>query len=207
MIISWLGGACVRFQTGDVVIAANPPAKGAATKVNPFGADIALISLYQPEYSGADTVSYGGKEPFIIDGPGEYEVKEIDVTGFQTSGPEGLLQTAYTFTFDGMRVAVLGAMSGDVPGNLREALDRVDILVMPIGGGELLDAEHAAKLAKACGAKAVVPVSYGEKIHEKDALDRFAKALGAAEPVKADKFTVKSRDLVGKEVMLVVLSQ
>jgi L-ascorbate metabolism protein UlaG (beta-lactamase superfamily) len=207
MIISWLGNACLRFQTGDTVVAANPPAKGSTIKVNPFGADIALISSFASEYGGAETVSYGGKEPFVIDGPGEYEVCEIDVTGYQTSGPEGLIQTAYVFTFDSLRVAVLGALSGDVPGELREALNRIDILVVPIGGGELLDAEHAAKLAKACGAKAVIPVSYGEKSHDKDALDRFLKALGTTHTEALEKFTVKARDLAGKEVMPVVLSR
>ena len=41
MVITYLGGECVKMQFGDMVIAFNPPAKDSALKSPRFGADIA----------------------------------------------------------------------------------------------------------------------------------------------------------------------
>src|SRR5574343_92817 len=89
MIITHLDKQFFKLQTGDMVIALNPISKSSKFKVSGFGADIALISENYPDYNGADVVQYGDREPFVIKGPGEYEISDIMFRGYASKGTDG----------------------------------------------------------------------------------------------------------------------
>ncbi len=82
MVITHHGGQCFKVSFGDTTLAFDPISKqsklGGAVK---FGADVALISLRHPNFNGADQVAFGNKEPFVINGPGEYEVGDMTARG------------------------------------------------------------------------------------------------------------------------------
>ncbi len=85
MVITYLGGAFIKVQFGDITIAVNPVSKD-SKKLKPsrFGADIALVSLNHADFSGLDQVSFGERQAFSVTGPGEYEIKGVFIKGFKS---------------------------------------------------------------------------------------------------------------------------
>lgn len=204
MILTFHEGACVRAQAGDTTLVFGPISKGSKNfKQTNFGADIAFISLNHPDMNGVEEAGRGDKQPFVVAGPGEYEVKDITATGFPSGskyGGEARTNTVYSVHFDGLSVMYLGALGDlDLPSEILE-MDAPDILIIPVSGAGALSPSEAQKLAVKLEAKIVVPVLYDDK-----ALKQFLKEAGEeAKPV--EKLTLKPRDVVGKESEVVVLS-
>ncbi len=205
MIITHHGKQFYKLQTGDFVIALNPISKESKFKTNGFGANIAMISVNHPDYNGADLVDYAGKTPFVVKGPGEYEVSDIMIQGFATKGFENKNNTMYYFEFDGIKILFFGAIyQSEIPLEARQGIGDVDMLFVPIGGASVLDAESAHKLAKSFGPKVVIPMDYGSD-QEKDALKDFLKQAGSEKVAPVDKLTIKSKDLAGKEQEVIII--
>jgi L-ascorbate metabolism protein UlaG (beta-lactamase superfamily) len=205
MVISYLGGQCFKISQGDLTLAINPPAKDSKLAHPRFGADIALVTLNHGDFNGTDNASFGERQPFVIQGPGEYEIKGVAVRGFgvpTTYGKGETINTIYSVSLDGLNLCFLGALSQpELPAAAKQELDEVDILFVPVGGGEVLDHKAAYKLGVGLGPKVIVPMHY-----DAGSLKSFLKEAGA-EGVKAEeKLTVKRKDLDGKEGEVVVLS-
>lgn len=207
MIITHHGKQFFKLQTGDRVIALNPIAKDSKFKTSGFGADIALITTNHADYNGSDTVTYGERTPFIINGPGEYEIAGIIFRGYGSKGTDGkkdLVNAVYYFEFDDIKICFLGALyEGTLSIEAREAIDQVDVLFVPIGGKTVINAEAAAKLARTFEAKMVIPMDYGSD-QEPDALKKFLNETSTKQSTPVEKLTLKLRDLSGKEGEVVV---
>ncbi len=204
MILTFHEGACVRASAGETTLVFSPISKQSKNfKPTNFGADIAFISLNHPDMNGAEAASRGDKQPFVILGPGEYEVREISAAGFQSASRYGggdRINTIYSLVFDDMSILYLGALgSGDLPEDVLE-MDAPDILITPIGGEGTLNPAEAAKLAVKLEAKIVIPILYDEKT-----LRQFLKEAGDEGVKPVDKLTLKARDLVGKQGETIVL--
>ena len=209
MIINYFGGQFVKIQFGDTILAFNPISKESSLKPTKFGADIVLTSVNHPDMNGVDQVTFGDKRPFVISGPGEYEVKGVFIKGFSSESgydKEKRLNTIYTVSLEGMTICFLGALNTtELPKEADEGIDGVDILFVPISGDGVLDAARAYKLAVSISPKIMIPVNYGDG-GDKDALKKFLKE--ADENSKPEpKLTLKKKDLEGKEADVVVLER
>jgi len=207
MVISYMGGECFKISQGNLTLAFNPPSRDSSLKASKFGSDIVLVSSDHDDFNGVENASFGDREPFVIQGPGEYEVKEVAVRGFGSEsayGGDKGLNTIYSVTLEGMNLCFLGALNtSDIPASAKQALDDIDILFLPVGGEGVLDPAGAAKLAVSLQPKAVIPMHYGQ-IGAKDALKSFLKEAGE-EVRPIEKLTVKKKDLEGKEGEIIVL--
>ncbi|MDB5225007.1 MAG: hypothetical protein JWO43_629 [Candidatus Adlerbacteria bacterium] len=207
MVISYMGGECFKVSQGDLTLAFNPPSKDSDLKVSKFGSDIVLVSAPSRDFNGTENAAFGDREPFVIEGPGEYEVREVAVRGFGSeTGYDGAkINTIYSIVLDGMNLVFLGALSNpQISAAAKQELDDIDILFLPVGGDGVLDHADAYKFAVQLEPKAIVPMHYGNLGH-KDGLKLFLKEAGA-EGVKAiEKLTVKKKDLEGKEAEIIVL--
>jgi len=209
MIITYQGVEFFKVQFGDTILAFNPISKESKFKPTRFFADIALVSLNHPDMNGTENLSYNGKDPFVISGPGEYEVKEIFIKGFGSKsiyGGKDKINTVYSVTLENMNLCFLGALSDiNLSTEVKESLGDVDILFLPIGGDGVLDGDKADKLSVEIEPKIVIPMHYGEA-GSKDALKKFLKASGDENVKPVDKLTIKKKDLEGKQGEVVVLS-
>lgn len=209
MVITFLGGEFVKVQFGDTTLAFNPISKDSSLKPAKFGADIALVSLNHPDMNGVDQVSFGDKKAFLVNGPGEYEVKGVFVKGHASeSGYDGekRINTIYTVELEGMTICFLGALNQvELPKEADEAIDNVDILFVPIGGEGVLTAAQAYKLGVSMGPKIMIPIHYGD-MGGKDSLKAFLKEAGES-PKAETKLTLKKKDLEGKEADVVLLEK
>ncbi|MES2216033.1 MAG: MBL fold metallo-hydrolase [Patescibacteria group bacterium] len=209
MIITYLGGEFVKVQFGDTVVAFNPVSKDSSLKTSKFGADVVLSSINHEDMNGVDQISFGDKKPFVITGPGEYEVKGVFIKGLPSEsnyGGEKRINTIYTLALEGMNLCFLGALdTAELPKETEEAIEEVDILFVPIGGEGVLDASRAYKLAVSLEPKIIVPIHYGD-LGDKEALKKFLKEAGE-NPKAEPKLTLKKKDLEGKEAEVVVLEK
>ncbi len=206
MIITYLGGAFVKVQFGDTILAFNPISKDSDLKTSKFGADVVLSSIKHPDMNGVDQVTFGEKKPFVISGPGEYEIKDVFIKGLPSEsdyGGEKRINTVYNVALEGMNICFLGAISTEeLPKATDEAIDQVDILFVPIGGAGVLDPAKAYKLAISIEPKIIIPILYDDK---KDSLKQFLKEAGD-NPKPETKLTLKKKDLEGKEAEVMVVA-
>jgi L-ascorbate metabolism protein UlaG (beta-lactamase superfamily) len=209
MIITYDGVESVKISHGDFTIALNPISKESKFKLANFGSDVVLITANHPDFNGVDTATRQGKEPFVIKGPGEYEIKGMFVRGFASKTVYGGVErvnTIYTFELDGIKVAYFGAISDkDLDSKAKEEIGDIDIVFVPIGGDEVLGAEEAYKMASKREAKIIIPIHFGV-VGQKDALERFLKEAEAKDVKPIDKLTIKKKDLLDKEGDVVVLA-
>jgi L-ascorbate metabolism protein UlaG (beta-lactamase superfamily) len=188
MVIARLGDGCFRLQSGETSILVDP-------ENNRLKGDIVLrtiVAAGEPLHEASDAT--------LIAFPGEYEIKDIEIVGFQIPGEstEKFVKTAYVVTWEEMKFVLLGHLSKPVDATLMEEFAEPDMLILPVGGGHFLEPDVAAKIAKQLEATVVIP-SFG-----KDPAV-FLKALGKkAEPM--EKFVFKKKDLVGEKGRAIVLA-
>ncbi len=211
MIITYFGKQFFKIGQGEMVIAINPVSKSSKSGVTAhFGADIALITTNHPDYNGEEQLSHGEREPFVIKGPGDYEVKEIFIKGViseavlasqSAQAGKKYINTIYSFSVDSIHIVFLGALSDDnITKEAREEIDGPDILFIPVGDKGMLDAKTSAKLASSLEPKLIIPMDYDD-----GSLKAFLKELGEEKAEVVDKLTLKRKDLEGKEGEVIVL--
>jgi len=204
MIVTYHGKGYVRASVGQMTLAFNPPSKDSEFKVPKAGADIALISAKLPDYDGAEQASHGDREPFVIDGPGEYEVSDIFIRGISTTGPDGIINTIYTLSLDDIRICHLGVLaSPELTPEVIEAMGEVDVLFVPTYDEGTLTPAPAHKLATRLGSKVIIPLFYGDA--KNDTLKQFLKEEGEEGMGIKDKWTVKRKDIESSESEVVAI--
>lgn len=210
MIIQWLGQACFKIQSGEFVTVIDPFAKEVGLTPPRFRADAVLVTHAHFDHANFDSLTGG---PFVISGPGEYEVKGIYVEGIETfhdnmQGKERGMNTIYRIEMEGLRLAHLGDFGESaMRDETVEALGDIDILMIPVGGRFTIDAEEAAKVVKQIEPRYVIPMHYkipGLKI-TLDSIDVFLKEMGVAKTEAQEKFVIKKKDIGEEEKTEVIL--
>ncbi|KKQ27103.1 MAG: Zn-dependent hydrolase of the beta-lactamase fold-like protein [Parcubacteria group bacterium GW2011_GWB1_37_13] len=210
MIITYFGKQFFKIQQGETVLSFNPVSKSSKSSINAhFGADIALITTNHPDYNGIEQLSHGERIPFVITGPGDYEIKEIfikGVLGDALIAGKKYINTIYSLSVDDISIVFLGALGvladSEISKEAREAMNNPDLLFIPIGGNGLLDAKSAAKLASSLEPSIIIPMDFDDS-----SLKAFLKETGEEKAEVVDKLTLKAKDLEGKEGEVVVLKK
>ena len=111
MHITWHGQSFFQLQTSlskgeQTTIAIDPFEETIGLNVPSFTADILLITHDHADHNNKKTIKGA---PFLVDGPGEYEVKEIFVQGIpsfhdEESGKKRGINTIYTLEVEEMRL-------------------------------------------------------------------------------------------------------
>lgn len=204
MVITYHGGQCFKVSFGDTTLAFDPISKKSKLTPVKFGADVAFVSMRHPDFNGVEQVAYGNKEPFMIDGPGEYEIGDVTARGWgieSTYDGEKHYNTIYQVQMEGMTLVFLGALGeAEIDPKVLAELGDIDILFLPIGGGEVLDVPAASKLAVKLEARLVLPMHYDKK-----QLDSFLKEEGIQNGKPVDKLTIKKKDIATMTGDVVVL--
>jgi L-ascorbate metabolism protein UlaG (beta-lactamase superfamily) len=203
----WFGHNCFRIRGKDAVVLTDPVGKKTGYTLAKQTADLVTVSSPQPDHSNLGAVK---PEFDTIDGPGEYEIHDIFVTGIRTHQDEerGKLRghnTSYLIELDDMVICHLGDLGHALTEEHAEAMTDVDILLVPAGSRHL-DPARAAEIASQLSPKVVIPMQYATASGDRDliGLDNFCRNLGVDVPPAEDKLTVKSSDL-GDTMRLVVL--
>jgi L-ascorbate metabolism protein UlaG (beta-lactamase superfamily) len=119
-------------------------------------------------FTGAHEAVIGATPKITIDMPGEYEVSNVSIFGFQArahmdeTGKHSAVM--YKLTLGETRVLVTGHVFPKLTETELEAIGIIDVMFVPVGGnGYTLDAVGAMQLIKAVDPKLVVPTHYADK--------------------------------------------
>jgi L-ascorbate metabolism protein UlaG (beta-lactamase superfamily) len=210
MEITWFGKSCFRMTERGVAAIITDPYETAPELALPRkDADVVTSSIDLPEHNNLRGVKAGFKP---LTGPGEYEIGGVFITGIdirhdrrkQTDARPR--NTVFLFDFDGVTVCHLGALN-HVPNQAQvEALGAVGVLLVPVGGGDALNASQAAEVVSLLEPNLVVPMTYRLKSSQAklDPVSKFLKEMGLAELAAQDSLKI-TRSSLPEETQVVVL--
>jgi L-ascorbate metabolism protein UlaG (beta-lactamase superfamily) len=186
MEITWYGHSCFRLTERGMASVVADPFDSRMIGYSPLKlkADIVTVSHDSPGHNHSDAIKGASH---VIKGPGEFEIGSVFITGVQTDEPvtskkgrDQLRNTLYVFDYDGITVAHLGDLR-QVPSQTEvEALGTVNIALVPVGGGNGLNASKAAEVVSLLEPNIVIPMHYAtpEAKVELDSLGKFLKEMG-----------------------------
>ena len=199
MEIYWLGHGCFRLRGRDATVVTNPCAPTTGYRIGKVPADIVTVSRDHPESNYRQAIT---GTPKYIDGPGEYEIAGVLLTGVHmeraADRAQGKGNVAYLIDIDDIKVCHLGDISAVPHTDDVEAIAGPDILLIPVGGGHVLDAEKAAETVSMLEPKIVIPMLYKtEAATAKDleAVDRFVREMGAEAKTPESRLSVTKSNL------------
>lgn len=198
MQISWLGYSAFKITSNGGTIITDPIDSASNFKIHKQGADLVVASK-----AGADNESVMSGTPFIITDPGEYEVKSVFVHGVEDGGA-----LVYMITIEDMQIAYLGAFpSRDLSEVHVALLEGADILIVPVGGGNVAKASDAAKIISQVEPRIVIP-SYFSVSGSKglDNISVFLKEYSAVHET-VEKLKVGKKDLPQEEETKIIVLQ
>jgi L-ascorbate metabolism protein UlaG (beta-lactamase superfamily) len=220
MELTWYGRTCIRLRGKDAVVVNDPyPAV-----VGPTGRGITgdVITYSHPDDAppakkavkvsrdGGTAIPTSLEGAFELDGPGEYEVHDVLLTGVRTyrdnaRGAERGRQTAFVTELDGLHTIHLGEIGHELTEEKLADIGRVDIACVPIGGA--LSATKAAALVAQLDPRIVIPMPVCEIEADCDeALAKFLHEMGA-EPTVQSKLSVTTSSLPSETTTVLLESR
>lgn len=202
--IIWAGQSCFQISAaskdGSVNIVTDPFEEKTGLKMPGFEADILLITHQHYDHNNAKAVKGA---PFLIEGPGEYEVKGIFVKGISSfhddvGGKERGQNTIYAIEAEGVKFCHLGDLGQkQLTEEQLEKIGATDVLMIPVGGTYTISSDEAQKIIGQIEPKIVIPMHYAlPKLNIKlDDVGKFLKAMGKNSVESQDKIVVKINSL------------
>jgi L-ascorbate metabolism protein UlaG (beta-lactamase superfamily) len=211
MEITWYGHSCFRLvERGMAAVVLDPyDYRAVGYEALKLKADIVTVSHNQPGHNYLAAVK---GDYHLIEGPGEYEIGGVFITGVQTNGqthkndPE-LRNTLYVIDYNGITVAHLGAINR-VPSQAEiEALGPVNVALVPVGGGSSLNASKAAEVVSVLEPNIVIPMHYSTPActAKLDPLNKFIKEMGLSNVDTIPSLKLTSASGIPDETKVIVL--
>ncbi|XOA42754.1 MAG: MBL fold metallo-hydrolase [Candidatus Nealsonbacteria bacterium] len=217
MQIIWHGHSLFQITTipeknNQVKIVIDPYDKSIGLRVPKLEADIVLVTHQHHDHNNVAAVA---GNPFLIEGPGEYEVKNIFIQGIlsyhdNSQGKERGTNTIYTIESENIKLCHLGDFGQkELTDEQLEKIGEVDILMVPIGGNYTLSAKEAAKIMSQLEPKITIPMHYAiPKLKIKlDSLDNFLKVFGIKSLSPINKLSIKKKDISTDEAKIIVFKK
>ena len=205
--ITWLGRNCFRLKGREGVVITDPCPPESGYKIGKQQADVVTISRKDdPGYSAFDVIEGTKGSPFRLDTPGEFEIGGILVTGIATKRPDGARNVIFVVELDGIRVGHLG-LPGAAPNQAAlEELKDVDILLMPVGGGNAIGAAAAADVMTTIDPRIAIPMNYKTEFEtmDLDPIEKFLSETGA-KPEPQARLSVSHTQLPQDLTVMVLL--
>ncbi|MCL0050780.1 MBL fold metallo-hydrolase [Dehalococcoidia bacterium] len=199
MDITWLGHSCFRLKGKSATVVTDPFDKTSGYHLGKITADIVTISHDHPRHSNACGIE---GNPKVLCGPGEYEIAGVFTYGIRTfhDREKGLKMgknTIYLMAIDDIKVCHLGDLGHVLSASLVEEISDTDILLVPVGGGSIIDASAAAEVINLVAPRIVIPMHYKTSAGtaQSDCLDKFLKEMGLKEVLPLPRLTINKSAL------------
>ena|SRR5690349_17842178 len=214
MEITWYGHSCFRLTERNYATVVTDPfdSKAIGYDALKLRSDIVTVSHDAPGHNNTDAVK---GTSHLIDGPGEFEIGGVFITGVQSdstsSGKKKSKESAprntiYVFDYDGITVAHLGDLQQTPTQSEIESLGTVNVVLVPVGGGNGLNAAKAAEIISLIEPNMVIPMHYATPATKLslDPLNKFIKEMGLSKPETQSSLKV-TRSALPSETHVVVL--
>lgn len=211
MEILWHGHSFFEIYTRPYRIVIDPFDERVGLKIPRIQADILLITHDHFDHNNKKAIM---GDYFLIDGPGEYEIKGITIEGFESDhdpngGKERGKNTIYVLEVEGFRIAHLGDLGQkELTEDQEEKLSNLDIVFVPVGGVYTIDGKEAGRIIQEIEPKIAVPMHYAIpnlkiKLH---GVEEFLRVLGIKSPEKMDTLKLKKNEKLDEETRVILLT-
>ena len=210
MEITWYGHSCFRLTERNYVTVVTDPYDNKVIGYDPLKlkAEIVTVSHDAPGHNNSDAVK---GTTHVLTGPGEFEIGGVFITAVQTDSAgkktkDVTRNTIYVFDYDGITVAHLGDLQKIPTQSEIELLGTVNVALVPVGGGNSLNAAKAAEVVSMLEPDLVIPMHYAtpdSKI-KLDEINKFIKEMGLSKTEPQPSLKV-SRSSLPAETHVVVL--
>ena len=212
MEINYLGANSISIVLKGAVLVSNPYWDEYGLQAPKKTPDVVLISDKEAEVDSKPTSKDGS---FVIGIPGEYEVRDFGIIGIPvgtsnesevegeeeaTDTPSG---TCFRIGADGLNIGLISRATRVLTEEQQEILGVVDILVIPVGDNEGIDALKAAKIVRTLDPKIVIPTYYVDnkttyKQGNVGALDQFLQEMSGVEHETMATLKIKNGHIADK---------
>jgi len=211
MEITWYGHACFRLKDKNSTVITDPYDKSLGLPVPRLKADIVTVSRISPHHSYLEAVKSDYK---LVDGPGEYEIGGTFITGVslippKRGGKRGQnwhQNNVFVIFLDDIAVCHLGDLAHVPTQSQVEDMGSIDVLLVPVGGLQALNAAQAAEVISLIEPYFVIPMHYqlpGVTL-ELDPVDKFLKEMGATN-VEAESSVKLTQSNLSDETQIILL--
>lgn len=214
MEITYLGHAAFRIKGKTATVVTDPYAPEHVGLKFPkhISADIVTVSHDHPDHNAIHEIEGAS---YVVNGPGEYEIKGVGVIGLSTfhdeeKGAKRGKNTIYRIEMDGLSIVHLGDLGHTLSAEEVDALDGVDILMVPVGGFYTINPAGAATVINEIEPSIVLPMHYGrtelaaKTFGSLATREEFLKEIGKEDVAPQPKLTV-TKDKLPEQMQVVIL--
>lgn len=202
--VQFLGHACVRLRGRDGTVLCDPYDRSVGVDIGKPTAHIVTVSHGHADHNNVAAVKPLREKLFVVDGPGEYEVSGVLITGVPTfhdkaKGAERGGNIVFVIHLDDVTFCHLGDLGHELSQAQLEAIGDVDVLFVPVGGGETISPAEASGVIAQLEPRIVVPIHYATTQlsfeHDLAPLDKFTHEMGLKDVVAEEKLVVTTTNL------------
>lgn len=221
MDITWFGATCFRLRSGQLSILTDPFGLPAFESLPDVARRLAAEIVTVSDRAALRRPATGTFR--MVDGPGEYEIKGIPITGVATplgvSGdgepppagePNGRVTRRQNFVYsllvDGVSVCHLGRLSQPPTPQQVQEIGSPDVLLIPLGEGFGLTPQRAVQLASQLESKLLVPMTL-DRAGDRTALEALCRELGTDSNAVESRLTVTHSTLPPQARVVVLAAQ
>lgn len=215
--IHYLGHASFRLRGRDGILITDPYDRSVGLDIGRPTAHIVTVSHNHPDHANIGAIKPLREPLFTINSAGEYEVGGVLITGVRTyhdttKGSELGKNTVYVIHMDDVVFCHLGDLGHELSTQQLDEIGNVDVLFIPVGGGETIGPAQAVGVISQIEPRMVVPMHYaqpGQQSFTNDllTLEKFTHELGLKDVVAEEKLSVTATTLPaeGEETRVVIM--
>lgn len=209
--ITWLGHACFRIapSSGPVVVT-DPfdPGIGSYPATRPK-ADVVTVSHEHGDHNAVNRVSGQFK---VVRGGRTQTVAGVEFRGIASyhdsvQGQQRGTNTIFVFKLDDITFCHLGDLGHVLTPQQVQAIGRVDVLMIPVGGYYTIDAKTADRVVQQLSPRVVLPMHYKTKAlspsNPISGIEPFISGKKNVRHVKGDTLVLSSKYLPKETVIYV----
>lgn len=210
MNISWYGHSCFKIQSKEVILITDPFSKEIGIKP-PFGAaDIVTVSHHHANHDNSAVIK---NDPFVVDGPGEYEIKKAVIRGIESFHNDNKEEknTIYTIETEEIKICHLGDLGQkSLDSDQLSRIGDIDILFIPVGGVNTINSKDAENIIGQIEPRMVIPMHYKLKgvkgcLEKLDDISSFCQSHSLDPKQTVSKIALKKKDLPEEDTQYVLM--
>ncbi len=162
MEVRWLGHACFLCEGNGVRLLTDPFGKEVGYPLPREVVDVVTVSHDHYDHNAVQVLP---GRPRVIREPGVHEVEGLRIEGFsvyhdEVRGAKRGRNIIYAWEMDGIRFCHLGDLGHLLEPATVEAIGKIDLLMIPVGGVYTIDARGAFRVVEQLNPRLVLPMHY-----------------------------------------------
>jgi len=193
MKVKYFGNSCFLFSTKDTKLATNPKDKGARFNLEKINPDI-IVKSHKEDLKDA-------KAYYVIESPGEYEIKDIFVYGFLSSErTKENTADIYMFDINSMHIGYIDRKVESIKQSIIKEMGIVNILFISLADDAGMKMTKLSDLVNKIEPQIVIPMDY-----TKENLEKFAKIQGVKGLEEESSLNIKRTDFSEEDMPLRII--